>query len=366
MLDLIIVELKRKKLRTILTILEVVIAITLLVTIASFSEGISENLNKNLEYLSGKIIVIQGGINFATYKLSELDEDLVDEISRINGVEEIAKIRMTTIPKLGSIVAIDYGHDEMFASNVVGCERGRHIEEGEKAIALGKTLAKNLNLDVGDYVNIRGKKYEVTCIYYEQRNENDNTAFTYLENLEEMTGKKGVVTMFMIRPSDINKAEEIAEEISSRINGIYATTDKNAKRSAGNFLNQMRMTTYFIGSIAMIVAGIGIMNVMMMSVRERRRQIGIMKAIGATNFQILRQILIESISISLIGWIIALIISFLIVSQINAIVGMEIAKINSFLLFFSILFAIILGTIGGISPAYKAIKIQPTEALRYE
>lgn len=363
---MIIKEFKRKKLRTILTILEVVIGITLFVTIASFSEGMTENLNKNLEYMSGKITVIQEGISFNTYKLSELNEDLADEISKIEGVEEIAKIRIATIPKLGFVVGIDYGHEEMFASNIVGCERGRFIEEGEKAIEIGKKLAKNLKLDVGDYINIRGKKYEVVCIYYEQGNENDNSAFTYLENLEEMTGKKGIVTMFMIRPSDPGKAEIVAEEISSKIDGVYAITDKNAKRYAANFMNKIKIMVYFIGSIAAIVAGIGIMNVMIMSVRERRKQIGTMKAIGATNFQILKQILIESISISLIGGIIGIILSFFIISQINVIIGIEIAKINLFLLFFSIFFAVILGIIGGISPAYKAMKIQPAEALRYE
>jgi putative ABC transport system permease protein len=365
-LDIMLKEIRRKKLRTALTILGISIGILLVVSINSFAQGISIMVNSELNYISGLVIVIDDRVGLQNIMSSEIDESLADEISQISGVDEVAPIVYTNVHGFGNIIGVDPEHFEMFSSAHVGLDEGREVEKDAYELDLGYKIAEDLGLVVGDKIMIKGKEYEIVGIFKESGKEDDNTAITSLSIAQEIAKKEDKVTMIMVKPTNINDVDEIANEIQRNYDGITALSDKEAKKRAEEIVNQINIVTFTIGGIAGLVAGIVIMNVMIMSVRERRREIGIMKAIGATNTQILFEIILESISMSIIGACIGLFFSTFSVAALNSLMKTNMAVITPNLIFSAFLFALVLGVLGGILPARQAEKLTPVEALRYE
>jgi putative ABC transport system permease protein len=162
--------------------------------------------------------------------------------------------------------------------------------------------------------------------------------------------------------------EQIAEDIEDTDDDYSALTSQELARQAGAIVDQVRIFTFGIGAIAAIVGGLGVMNTMIMAVMERRREIGVMKAIGATNRRVLSQILAESAMISLLGGaggiLLGLIGAVLLSNFIGG--GQITATVTPGLALTGLSFALFLGVIGGLYPARKAAGVDPVEALRYE
>jgi putative ABC transport system permease protein len=143
-------------------------------------------------------------------------------------------------------------------------------------------------------------------------------------------------------------------------------SDKELLRQVDTLLGQINVMIYALGLISAIISGIVIMNVMFMSVNERTTEIGAMKAIGATNKQVLTEIIAESVTMSMIGGILAIIAGFLVATVLNTAMGSRIAAVTLRLVIGSLLFSCFLGALGGYIPARRAAKVNPIEALRYE
>ena len=138
-------------------------------------------------------------------------------------------------------------------------------------------------------------------------------------------------------------------------------------RQMEELVDQMRFYTTGLGAIAAVVGGLGVMNTMIMSVMERRKEIGLMKAIGATNSLIIRQVLAESAILSLMGGIVGLLLGLLGAIGIGMVLGgMFSAIVTPGLAATGIGFALLLGFLGGLYPAKQATTLDPVETLRYE
>ena len=155
-------------------------------------------------------------------------------------------------------------------------------------------------------------------------------------------------------------------EAGSNDTGAYKAENLAKQRDKlTNLLNIVTMVLSAIGSISLIVAGLGIMTSMIVAVNERTREIGIKKAIGASNFSIMMEFLIESLFVSVIGCLIGILIGSLAAFAAGQIVGMSLMIPFNYL-FTCTLAAVILGVIFGVYPAVKASKLSPVQALRYE
>mgnify|MGYP000008677697 CR=1 FL=1 len=366
MIELVVSELGRNKLRSVLTIVGIAIGILLVISLSSFSKGVEYSINEELKYMSGLITVVQKGVGFQNYMHSKIDESIVEEIEDMLGVEEVAPIIFYYAHGFGTVMGFDPDHFDMFSGIEVGMKEGRIIEKDEYEITLGSKLAEKLKLNVGDYVNINGVKLEVVGIFKETGTEDDNAAFTSFSILRDISGMEDEVSMIMIKPESVDEAKGIAEDINELSDDVFALTDEDIRRYAKKLTGQLNILTFVIGGVAAFIAGIVIMNVMIMSVRERRREIGIMKAVGASNMQVLGEIITESITISLIGAAIGIVMAFIAVRALNAIIGSAIALITPDLLLESIIFATAIGLTAGIFPAKQAANLDPVVAIRYE
>jgi len=362
--DIVLKQLGRHKVRTSLTVLGVAVGILLVTALSSFSEGISQTVNTELSYLSGIVTVTAKDISFQTFTMSELDESLLDEIAGLSGVDEVAPVIIGQLPNVGNVFGINL--DDVDILNIdVDVAEGRFPEEGADEMILGYTYAETTGLKVGDEISTRGKKLEIVGILGYTSASEDSGVMMPLVIAQDVLAMKDKISIILVKPVSAGDAEALAREIDS-LYDVQALSEKDAAREAGEFTGQLSIMTFAIGSIAAIIAGIGIMNVMFMSVRERRKEIGTMKALGATTREILSEVVLEAIIITLIGEAIGLVLSLGAVQVLNTLTTEMSAVITPSLLISVTLFALFLGVFSGLFPAREAARLQPAVVLRYE
>lgn len=360
-------EFGRHKLRTILTMLGITIGIFLVTSVSSFSEGIIYYVNDQISVTSGLVTVVEKGIERFNIQQSEIDEELVEEVKGISGVERIASILYANVEGVGRVIGVSPDTEDIVKGVNIEVEEGREIEEGGKELEIGKKFAEKNDYSVGDVIKMGEDEYEIVGILEETgKDEIDNAVIVDLKELQELTGKEGKITLMMIQPSTPADADNIEQAINDDFDDISAATDKSIMNSVNKMLGQLNLMTFALGSIAALISGIVIMNVMIISVRERRRDIGTMKAIGATNKQVLLSILLEAVTISVGGAVIGVVLSFGGASYLNTILLRPVAIVTPRLIIQGILFAAFIGIVSGILPARQAAKLSPIEALRYE
>jgi len=182
--------------------------------------------------------------------------------------------------------------------------------------------------------------------------------------MQEIEDQDEIQTL-RVKASDVDLVENLTTRMSDLYDDIRTQSSVTMIRQMQSSLSQVQLAVYGIAAISILVGGIGVMNTMIMSVMERRREIGVMKAIGATTNTILLQVIEESAVLSLIGGVSGLILGYASVTIIP--------KISSFtpimtpdLVAIGMGFALILGIGAGIYPAWSASRLDPIEVLRYE
>ncbi|MEM7815511.1 MAG: ABC transporter permease [Candidatus Aenigmatarchaeota archaeon] len=372
MWDLALKNIMRNRTRTTLTVLGILIGIGAIVALGSIAEGIDATVRNGLELAAGKIIVTERDSGFFGMGGELTDED-IDVIKNIAGIKDVVPI-LVYFEMSGfqgpdfRVIGINPEKTEYFVTENIKMYEGRRIEEGESGVAMvGKTVADNYNIQVGDYWDVREESFEIVGIIEKTDISNIDTGIIVpLDDLKNILNRETYQVIYVV-PDDVKDTENIASQIEDSSDRFDAMTSTDIARQASQIVDQIRFFTFGIGAVAAFVGGLGVMNTMIMAVMERRKEIGVMKAIGATNSMVLRQILTESALISLIGGIggvvLGVVASAVLFStsfgQISPVVtpGLALTGIG---------FALFLGVIGGLYPARKASQLDPVEALRYE
>ncbi|RLJ10250.1 MAG: hypothetical protein DRP15_00590 [Candidatus Aenigmatarchaeota archaeon] len=373
MIDIIFKNIMRNKTRTFLTVLGILIGIGAVVSLGSIAEGIDATVQSGLELTAGKIMVIEKDSGFFGF-LGELTDEDIEVIENVGGIKDIVPVLAyverfkSTAGYDWSAIGIDPGKTEYFVGENIEMEEGRSLEEDDTEVAVvGNDMAEKYDLHVGDTWTIQKMEFEIVGIIEKTNIQDiDTSIIVPLQDLQDAL-ESDTFQMIYVIPEDLRDTEIIAENIKEASDRLDTLTTKEFARQASEIVERIRFFTMGIGAIAAVVGGLGVMNTMIMSVIERRREIGVLKAVGATNHMVLRQILTESALISLMGGIggiiIGIVTSFLLGSmargQIQAVVTPQLALTG-------LVFALCLGLIGGYYPAIKAARLDPVEALRYE
>ena len=380
----------RRKLRAFLTIFGIAIGVFALVVMGSIAEKLTLLVDGGVKYYQGKVVIVpkvegamQGGSNM-------LDIDLQRDIERVRGVAAVSanvSARLTTetitvsFGPAASVAGSD-GKGDNYETFKIDYVEGRALRPSERGkVAIGSDLVAKLGAHVGESVKIRDKYYLVVGIADKTLSAPDTAVFMTLADAQEIAAEDlpdlfknsinpaTMVTDFAVYPETGHQPDVIAAAIKRKIDGVDAYTSKEFEQQIKAPLQVFTSIIYAIGAISLLVGGLSVINTMTMAVAERTREIGIRKAIGASGGQIMGQFILESAVIGLLGGVGGLVLGLMVASGGNAAgasSGQALFLVTPRLMIGSVAFAVVLGIVSGLYPAWHAASLNPVEALRYE
>jgi putative ABC transport system permease protein len=345
------------------------LAIAAIVSLGSISAGMNALIEEQMKLASDFIIVAEEGtFSFSSTSQSavaKLPREYEDEILQVDGVEATyPQIRTLATGDVQFLMGMDLDDVGIFDLENIEFVEGGWPPEAEKELAMGYLTAEAGGWKVSDEVKVQDDTYVISGIFEEMGNFMDFAVMTTLEPAADTFDMGDHYTVIMVEPIDVSESNRIADEIQDLLDGVEAITSQEAIETARQLINEIGLMTLSIGIIASIVASIGIINTMIMIVLERKREFGIMKALGAERNTILSIVMQEAATIGAIGGVIGIAIGFVGTEAINQVIGMPLAALTPELIILSFAYGIILTILAAAYPAYKAISVDPVEAMR--
>ncbi|MGJ0287829.1 ABC transporter permease [Aliarcobacter cryaerophilus] len=392
-------EIRRNILRSILTILGIVIGVASVIAMVMIGDGTTANVTANIEKLGSNMLNVRVGQekrgaprddnSAKPFKIEDITA-IKNEVSNLKGVtaENSSMANVVFGNKSNSSLIVGTTND-YFIIKDWEVEQGRIFEEGElssgKSVCiLGTTVVKNLFGDenpIGATIRIKNFPCSVIGVLASKGassfgRDQDEVVITPLKMYQRKIQGNLDVSTIIVSVMEEKYIEDAKAQIISLMQDRRAIklgeADNFHIRDMKDILNTMtsttKMLTYLLGSIAgisLLVGGIGIMNIMLVSVTERTREIGIRLAIGAMQSEVLLQFLIEAIVLSTWGGIIGIFLGLGVGYGVVQIFELPYI-INTQIILISFMFSTLIGVVFGYFPARKAARLNPIDALRYE
>jgi putative ABC transport system permease protein len=379
----------RRKLRAFLTIFGIAIGVFALVVMGAIAEKLTLLVDGGVRYYSGKVIV-RGGGGMMGVGATPLKTSLAREIEKVDGVARACANVSGLLDTEPSAVSMgntptymaDDGRDQGLETFQVTLAEGRDIKNSDRGkVVLGADNVAALKGALGGYVTIRDKRYQVVGILNKTLTAPDNTVVMSMRDAQAIAADDmpdaiagsinpdTLVTSYAVYLKPGANPEVMARRIKRHIDGIEAMSPADFEKQIKQPLAVFTSIIYAIGAISLLVGGLSVINTMTMSVAERTREIGVRKAIGASDGQIMGQFVLESGVIGLIGGVIGLLLGMMVANAGNAMgaaSGNVLFLVTNRLMIGSVAFAVVLGVVSGLYPAWHAANLNPVEALRYE
>ncbi len=375
-LSLVLRNLVRRKMRTLLTILGISVGITAVVALVTISQGFENEWLKAFQARGTDVVVMKSGT--ADILTSSLDESMKMDFLKIDGVKEVASVLVDLVAIEDSPGLMIFGWDPkeyLFQHIRVATHKGVALgrlltleDEDKNNVIIGRITSDNFKKKVGDDINIETDVFKVVGIYESNNIFENGSLIMPLKRLQELMDRKNRVTVFNIRIQEGADALSVAGEIEKRFHGVSSMQVEEALKS-NQGIKMAKGMAWATSLIALLVGAIGTMNTMGMSVFERTREIGILRAVGWRKRRIMTMILIESIAMSLLGGVIGCFLGkFLLLALSRYALTSTFVSGDIPLMVFGEAFLVAtgLGIIGGVYPAYIGANLSPIEALRYE
>ncbi len=392
-------NLKTRKIRSFLSVLSILIGIMAIFALISFGVGLQDYMNQFMTEAGADMIFIMpksAGIPGMDENFFVTKEE-IDFMGKIKGVEDVAPMYFNAVEikkkKENSykFIIAYYPEHVYFLEDGMGVSvfRGRNLKKGDVyKVVLGYNYLIDERIfkrgvDLGDKVEIQGKMFDIVGFYQEIGNPADDSQ-TYVppEAMEILFPEiEGKYAYAMIKPQAGINPNEMGDVIKRKLRkykgqkegkeDFFVQTYADIFEIYGSVISIVSGVLVLIALVAMAVAFVNIMNTMYTSVLERTREIGVMKAVGARNSDIIFVFMFESGLIGLVGGIIGVALGYLISSaggKIMVMVGYSFLQpaFPWYLTTGCLLFAFITGMLAGLLPSMQASKLKPVDALRYE
>lgn len=395
-------SIKSTRMRSFLTMLGIIIGVASVIMAVSLGEGIRQQVSGNLSVSAQDIISIRPGnlvdrandgsissINYGaalgTNALTDQDLTSLEKLPSIKTVLPLSTISAQASDRNGRTfdgTVIGTGEDFVELSGLK-LAYGSFFTSGQSTsdvAVIGKLVAEELfqeNIPIGQALILRGKEFMITGVFdtlsansLSNTNDLNRAIFIPYQEAKSISGNTSTLYQILVKPngSSQNVTKEITEILTENHGGqqdFTVLTQAETLQIAGRTLTSLTSFIAGIAAISLIVGGIGIMNIMFVSVTERTREIGVRKSLGATNRQIYGQFLVESTIISLIGGMIGVAIALfanfclVVLTNLRPVATLPIIGL-------AVVVSVAVGIIFGTAPAVKAARKDPIQSLRHE
>jgi len=378
------------KVRSFLTMLGVIIGVFAVISLVSLVGGVQEYVVSSFEDLGSNLIfVVNGKIEMGqrqtagsalvSTNLKEKHVDMIkstakDYVDYITPQSQTYQtIKYKTEEYFLLLLGVNYEANDIFNSNI---EKGRYFnrveqENSSRVVVLGNNLGKKFfgeENPIGKKIKINGKSYEVVGLLAKKSpNYDESVILPYTTVMDEFSATG--ITSIVVKVKDNVDLEQAQQQIKLALlkdlkeDKFTVMTQEDILESIQNILNMLTIALASISGISLLVGGIGIMNIMLVSVAERTKEIGLRKALGATSSDIKNQFMAEAILISSLGGVLGLLLGWVTTIAIRPLIK---AVIPVWAIPLALGFSLAVGIVFGTYPAVNASKKDPIEALRYE
>lgn len=378
----------RRKMRAFLTIFGITIGVFALVVMGAMAEKLNLLVEGGVVYYKDKVVVSAEGA-VGGFGVNPLSVNKMRDLEDVAGVRAVSAQIGMLLEDLGavnmgqpaSISATDL-KDRPYETSKLTYAEGRPIKPGERGVVVvGSDLVDKLEAHLGGTVELKDERFTVVGILGKTLTAPDNAVEIPLADAQELykqelpdalqsgVNERTIVTQFVVFPENGVDPDQLARRIERNVDGVVATGPQDFQTQVVDQLAVFTSIIFGIALISLLVGGLSVINTMTMSVSERTREIGIRKAIGASSGAIMRQFIAESAVIGLIGGVLGLGLGSLVASGLNAAGaagGNALFLVTTRLAVGSVIFALGLGVVSGLYPAWHAASLNPVQALRYE
>ncbi|MCU7195654.1 ABC transporter permease [Turicibacter sanguinis] len=394
MLRIVMINILQNKVKVMLTSIGIIVGSVTIVMVIAIGRGGEEEVKAQFSGLSAETVYVNldymkiGNKDFSEIpKLTQdLMEQMMDESQTLKGIylrgDAYSEVTLNGKTEYISVTGVTEGYslvsnlETAYGENISEFD----VEEMTSVAVIGEGIAKkyypNVEEAIGSTIRIGDKAFTIIGIL-ERKGDGlqglsaDDTIFVPFTTAEQSILNEYTMPQIVALSKDLSTVKFSMKEMKSTLNyvlddGSYYTLEDAGSRieAATQSAGTMNMLLIAMATIVFIVGGIGIMNVLFLSIKERTKEIGILKALGSSKEEILLQFLFESVIISTFGGIMGVLLSYLLMPLMKYTNTPVSPSIEGQII--SIIFAMITGTLFGLYPAYKASQLKPIEALSYE
>lgn len=387
------------KLRSLLTMLGIIIGVAAVIALVSIGNGVKQDIENSISSLGSNLLVVLPGAPRTPGARSSQGSMKSLKISDYEAIAKLEGVKAASPMTNGSYVVIY--QNKNWTTSVAGVNSNfqdvnnwtmtsgrffsdKNVQNRERVAVVGQTLVKNLFADedpVGKEIRVKNIPFRVIGVLKSKGNgtmgndQDDTVLIPYTTSMERVEGIDYLRRVYVVAKDD-GGIDRLQADIENLLRVRHNIKDTNLDdfniQNMKSIMETVAQTTgtftLFLGAVAaisLVVGGIGIMNIMLVSVTERTREIGVRKALGATYSVIVTQFLIEAVVISLMGGFIGIAFGIGASKVIGMVSGMStIVSVPTIIMSFA--FSMAIGLIFGIYPARKAAKLNPIDALHYE
>ena len=373
----------RRKSRFFFTLSAIAVGIASLVTLLSLGTGLETEIRKQADVLGAHLVVTPRG--WCAYEqISVLTGETLPEAIPNEDVEKIAGIKgLTAIPYLTQrtalqnqpvpLVGILPTKMKLFKNWEIG--QGRYLLD-EANVVIGFGIAKQFELKLGDPISVRGQGFSISGILEEVGNRDDLAIYMDLPTAQKLYGVGDKVSFISVKVDDIARIDQYILDIQNVAN-VAVVSDKQLLKSVLAIVGTVGSALQLIAAVAILAAFFGIVNTMMTAIYERRREIGILQAIGSKKRTIFSLFLYESAIYGLLGGIAGVVVGFVFSyfaapyigqNEFTAFLGSEqsVQLFSAGITLKALIFSVLVSALAGVYPARQACKLSPVEAISYE
>jgi putative ABC transport system permease protein len=397
-------SLRESRWRSVLTMMGIIIGVTSVVTIVSLGEGLKQQITGQINQLGSDVVTVRSGklvsrgengsiagVNLLAFlSTSTLTDEDINALEKLKSVDAVVPINFVTSSAKGGsgssdnlfVVGTNYKMADVLHRKV---EFGEFFDEdsSDKNVAvIGSNVAHNLfgeNNPVGQTVHIQGSDFIVHGVLNQTSNgvisvaeiDFNSAVFIPSQAALDLTNNKTNILQILIKSKPgyldqtVKDTKAVLIKNHKNLEDFTVLKQTELLNIAGDTVSTVTKFISAIAAVSLLVGGISIMDIMWVSVSERTREIGIRKAIGATNRQILNQFLIEGSLLSVAGGIIGIILSLIINGLLRLYTGLHPA-ITIPIMILAVAISVGVGIIFSVAPALKAARKNPIDALRGE